>query len=128
MRFSETLKYDSAGLIPAVLQDAESGEVLMMAYMNAAAVDQTLATGRVTYWSRSRQVFWIKGETSGHIQKLVEVRVDCDRDCLLIKARQVGAACHDGYRSCFYRSVDAREELQINAERLVDPNEVYGKK
>jgi phosphoribosyl-AMP cyclohydrolase len=101
-----TLKYNDAGLIPAIAQDAESGEVLMMAWMNADAVRQTLATGRVTYWSRSRQSFWIKGETSGHIQELVEFRIDCDRDCLLVVVNQTGAACHTGRRNCFYTLVD----------------------
>ena len=101
-----TLKYNEAGLIPAIAQDVESGEVLMMAWMNADAVRQTLATGRVTYWSRSRQSFWIKGETSGHIQELVEFRIDCDRDCLLVIVNQTGAACHTGRRNCFYTLVD----------------------
>jgi phosphoribosyl-AMP cyclohydrolase len=101
-----TLKYNEAGLIPAIAQDAESGEVLMMAWMNADAVRQTLETGRVTYWSRSRQSFWIKGETSGHVQELVEFRIDCDRDCLLVVVNQTGAACHTGRRNCFYTLVD----------------------
>jgi phosphoribosyl-AMP cyclohydrolase len=101
-----TLKYNEAGLIPAIAQDAESGEVLMMAWMNADAVSQTLETGRVTYWSRSRQSFWIKGETSGHVQELVEFRIDCDRDCLLVVVNQTGAACHTGRRNCFYTLVD----------------------
>jgi len=101
-----TLKYNEAGLIPAIAQDAESGEVLMMAWMNTDAVRQTLETGRVTYWSRSRQSFWIKGETSGHVQELVEFRIDCDRDCLLVVVNQTGAACHTGRRNCFYTLVD----------------------
>jgi len=101
-----TLKFDANGLIPAIAQDAENGEVLMMAWMNAASLAQTLATGRVTYWSRSRQELWAKGETSGHIQELVELRVDCDRDCLLMKVRQTGPACHTNRRSCFYTLVE----------------------
>jgi phosphoribosyl-AMP cyclohydrolase len=101
-----TLKYNEAGLIPAIAQDAGSGEVLMMAWMNADAVRQTLKTGRVTYWSRSRKSFWIKGETSGHVQELVEFRIDCDRDCLLVVVNQTGAACHTGRRNCFYTLVD----------------------
>jgi len=112
MKFSETLKYDAAGLIPAVLQDADNGQVLMVAYMNAEAVDRTLETGLVTYWSRSRRQFWVKGETSGHYQHLVELRTDCDNDCLLIRARQEGVACHEGYRSCFFRAV-VDGELQV---------------
>ncbi|WP_113910887.1 phosphoribosyl-AMP cyclohydrolase [Roseovarius dicentrarchi] len=107
MRFDPaSLTYNDAGLIPAIAQDAASGEVLMMAWMNAAAVAQTLDTGRVTYWSRSRKAFWVKGETSGHTQKLVEFRVDCDRDCLLLKIEQTGPACHTNRRSCFYTLVE----------------------
>ena len=107
-----TLKYDAAGLIPAIAQD-ETGDVLMMAWMNADAVAKTLETGRVTYWSRSRQAFWVKGETSGHHQALVEMRVDCDRDCLLMIVRQEGPACHTNRRSCFYTAVRAGEEVEI---------------
>ena len=108
-----TLRYNEAGLIPAIAQDAQSGEVLMMAWMNAQAVAQTLQTGRVTYWSRSRQAFWIKGETSGHTQELVAFRIDCDRDCLLVTVNQVGAACHTGRRSCFYTEVQDGTEVKI---------------
>ena len=100
-----TLRYDDRGLIPAIAQDATSGEVLMLAWMNAEAVARTLETRRVTYWSRSRQSFWVKGETSGHTQALVEMRLDCDRDCLLLKVDQTGPACHTGERSCFFTPV-----------------------
>ena len=100
-----SLTYNDQGLIPAIAQDATSGEVLMMAWMNAEAVARTLATGRVTYWSRSRQAFWVKGESSGHDQGLVEFRLDCDRDCLLVRVKQSGAACHTNRRSCFYTVV-----------------------
>lgn len=109
----ETLKYDERGLIPAIAQDAASGEILMMAWMNAEAVRRTLEHGRVTYWSRSRQRFWVKGETSGHVQKLVEMRLDCDRDCLLILIEQTGPACHTNRRSCFYTAVRNGEEVEI---------------
>ena len=112
---ASTLKYDDNGLIPAVAQDHESGEVLMVAWMNAQAVARTLETGRVTYWSRSRQAFWVKGETSGHIQELVEMRVDCDRDCLLLLIRQEGPACHTNRRSCFYTAVRDGAEVEIMA-------------
>lgn len=108
-----SLKYDAHGLIPVVAQDHASGEVLMVAWMNAEAVAQTLATGKVTYWSRSRQAFWIKGETSGHLQKLVELRVDCDRDCLLVLVNQTGPACHTNRRSCFYTAVRDGAEVEI---------------
>lgn len=112
---TSTLKFNEAGLIPAIAQDATTGEVLMMAWMNAQAVTQTLETGRVTYWSRSRQSFWIKGDTSGHVQELVELRIDCDRDCLLVKVHQTGAACHTGRRSCFYTLVeDGSERITLD--------------
>jgi len=108
-----TLLYNEAGLIPVIAQDDVSGEVLMMAWMNAAAVSRTLDTGRVTYWSRSRQAFWIKGESSGHVQELVDLRVDCDRDCLLVRVRQTGPACHTNRRSCFYTAVRDGGEVEL---------------
>ena len=116
MKFDpSSLIYNDAGLIPAIAQDDATGEVLMMAWMNAAAVAQTLETGRVTYWSRSRQSFWIKGESSGHVQELVDLRLDCDRDCLLLRARQTGPACHTNRRSCFYTSVQDGVEVELMA-------------
>ncbi|WP_457649052.1 phosphoribosyl-AMP cyclohydrolase [Profundibacter sp.] len=108
-----TLRFDNNGLIPAIAQADGSGEVLMMAWMNAEAVARTLETGKVTYWSRSRQSFWVKGETSGHVQELVELRVDCDRDCLLVVVRQTGPACHTSRRSCFYTAVRDGEEVEV---------------
>ncbi len=108
-----TLRYDAHGLIPAIAQDAANGDVLMMAWMNAEAVARTLETGRVTYWSRSRQAFWIKGETSGHTQKLVEMRVDCDRDTLLVLIEQTGPACHTNRRSCFFTALRDGAEVEI---------------
>ncbi len=108
-----TLQFNDAGLIPAIAQDATSGEVLMMAWMNVEAVERTLETGRVTYWSRSRQSFWVKGESSGHIQELVDLRVDCDRDCLLVLVRQTGPACHTNRRSCFYTAVRDGQETEL---------------
>ncbi len=108
-----SLKYNDQGLVPAIAQDADSGEVLMMAWMNAEAVARTLETGRVTYWSRSRSAFWIKGETSGHVQELVDFRVDCDRDCLLMQVRQTGPACHTNRRSCFYTAVREDHEVEL---------------
>ena len=108
-----TLTFNEAGLIPAIAQQVGSGEVLMMAWMNAEAVTRTLQTGKVTYWSRSRQAFWIKGESSGHTQKLVSLAVDCDRDCLLVTVDQVGPACHTNRRSCFYTAVENGEEVEL---------------
>jgi phosphoribosyl-AMP cyclohydrolase len=108
----ETLTFNDAGLLPAIAQDAASGDVLMLAWMNAESVARTLETGRVTYWSRSRQAFWVKGETSGHVQDLVEMRLDCDRDCLLVMVRQTGPACHTGRRSCFYTAIEDGWEVE----------------
>lgn len=108
-----TLVYDANGLIPCIAQDSTSGEVLMMAWMNVDAVEKTLETRKVTYWSRSRKSFWIKGETSGHTQQLVDLRIDCDRDCLLALVNQEGAACHTNRRTCFYTSVTEGEEIEL---------------
>jgi len=110
-----SLKMNADGLIPAVAQDDDTGEVLMLAWMNAEAVARTLATGRVTYWSRSRRAFWVKGESSGHVQELVEMRIDCDRDSLLLRVRQSGPACHTNRRSCFFTAVRGGEEVEIMA-------------
>ena len=119
------LKFDANGLITAVVQDADNGDVLMVAYMNREAVERTLETRKVTYWSRSRQKFWVKGETSGNTQELVSMRVDCDQDCLLVLARQTGPACHEGYRSCFFRQMNESDGLEVIAERWKSPEEMY---
>lgn len=108
-----SLKYDDKGLIPAIAQDAETHEILMMAWMNAESVAKTLDTGKVTYWSRSRQAFWVKGETSGHLQTLVDFRYDCDQDCILVMVRQEGPACHTNRRSCFYTAVREGETVEL---------------
>lgn len=119
MRFDPAeLRFNDQGLIPAIAQEAGTGEVLMLAWMNAEAVRRTLETGKVTYWSRSRASFWVKGESSGHVQELVELRFDCDRDCLLVLVRQTGPACHTNRQSCFYTAVRAGEEVEI-----LDPTE-----
>ncbi len=110
-----SLKYDANGLIPAIAQDHRSGEVLMMAWMNAPSIAKTLEIGHVTYWSRSRQSFWAKGESSGHVQRLVEMRLDCDRDCLLLLVEQTGPACHTNRRSCFYTAIRDGAEREIMA-------------
>jgi phosphoribosyl-AMP cyclohydrolase len=112
------------GCLPAVAQDAESGEVLMLAYMNEESFNETLETGRAVYFSRSRNRLWRKGEESGHVQQVYSIRIDCDEDAILLLVSQEGAACHEGYRSCFFREVKT-DSTQIIAERIVDPKTVY---
>ena len=109
----QSLRYDAAGLIPCIAQDAETREVLMLAWMNADSIARTLKSGLVTYWSRSRQEFWEKGATSGNRQRLVDLRYDCDRDCLLALVEQSGPACHTGRRSCFYTAVRDGENVEL---------------
>ncbi len=124
--FLDGLKWDAQGLIPAIVQDVETGEVLMMAWMDVPAVRQTLATGQTHFYSRSRRSAWHKGGTSGHVQHVDSIAVDCDADVLLIRVRQVGGACHEGFRSCFYRRVDGAGRLEVVAERVFEPGSVYG--
>ncbi len=121
--------FEKSELIPAIAQDAATGDVLMMAYMNKDAYDETLKTGRVCYYSRSRQKLWRKGEESGNVQELKEIFFDCDADTLLVKVNQIGgAACHEGYRSCFFRKIDPKTgTTEIVEERVFDPAEVYKK-
>lgn len=121
MQVADELKYDSHGLIPAIIQEIGTNEVLMVAYMNKESVQKTVETGRTWFWSRSRQQYWCKGDTSGHIQKVQEIRYDCDADALLVLVEQVGVACHTGTKSCFYRKVDlATGESVTIAEPEVD--------
>jgi phosphoribosyl-AMP cyclohydrolase len=122
------LDFDKVGgLIPAIVQDDETGEILMLAYMNADAWQATLATGKATYYSRSRQKLWIKGETSGHNQLVKEIRIDCDDDTVLLKVKQLGAgACHTGHRSCFYKRV-VDNAVKVDSLPAFDPTEVYHK-
>jgi len=108
-----SLVYTDAGLIPCIAQDAQTHEVLMMAWMNAASIAKTLETRKVTYWSRSRQAFWVKGESSGHVQELVDLRVDCDRDCLIALVNQTGPACHTNRRTCFYTAIRDGDEVEL---------------
>ena len=121
--------FEKSELIPTIAQDAATGDVLMMAYMNKEAYDETLKTGRVCYYSRSRQKLWRKGEESGNVQELKEIFFDCDADTLLVKVNQIGgAACHEGYRSCFFRKIDPNTgTTEIVEERVFDPAEVYKK-
>lgn len=114
------------GLLPAIAQDAATGDVLMLAWMNREAFDETMRTGRAVYFSRSRGRLWRKGEESGHVQQVVGIYVDCDADTILLKVTQEGAACHEGYRSCFFRQLTG-EKIKVIAERLVDPAAVYRK-
>ena len=127
MNIVEELKYDSNGLIPAVVQEHGTGCILMVAWMNKESLGKTLALGEMVYWSRSRKEIWHKGATSGHTQKVKDMAFDCDKDCLLFQVEQVGAACHDGFKSCFYRSV-VNGEVKVTESRLVDPATVYKKK
>ena len=124
----DSLKYDANGLIPAVVVDAEGGGVLMVAYMNKASLGDTVRTGKTHFWSRSRQKYWMKGESSGHTQEVKSIYTDCDMDTLVVKVAQKGAACHNGYRSCFYRKLNENGEFEVVAEKIFDPDEVYGKK
>ncbi len=117
----------TGGLVPAIVQDYETGEILMLAYMNLDAFNTTLSTGKATYYSRSRQTLWVKGETSGNLQLVKEIRIDCDDDTVLLKVEQLGgAACHTGHRSCFYKKIESGS-IRIMGEPVFDPGEVYDK-
>ena len=122
------LKFTADGLIPAVCVDAETKQVLMVAYMNDASLRDTVRTGKTHFWSRSRQTYWMKGESSGHTQEVRAIYTDCDLDTLVIEVQQHGAACHKGYRSCFYRRLDDAGRWEIIAEKVFDPDAVYGSK
>ncbi|ADW17966.1 phosphoribosyl-AMP cyclohydrolase [Desulfobulbus propionicus DSM 2032] len=120
---------DANGLLPAIVQDHQTGEVLMLAYINQLAWEKTLETGKAYYWSRSRKSLWLKGESSGHVQLVKEILVDCDQDTVIYKVEQLGgAACHTGYRSCFYRKVSDGTLVVHEQERVFDPAAVYGDK
>ncbi|MGQ9455745.1 MAG: phosphoribosyl-AMP cyclohydrolase [Armatimonadota bacterium] len=119
-KFLDTIKYDQNGLVTAVIQDHQNGQVLMVGWMDREAVKRTLISGRTCFWSRSRKQYWTKGETSGNIQQVKEVYVDCDKDTLLVKVDQKGAACHEGYRSCFFRKVDSNGKEVIVDKKLME--------
>lgn len=126
MKVLDQLKFDENGLIPAIVQDFDNNEILMVGYMNREAVRRTVESSRVCFWSRSRQKFWVKGETSGHTQDVRTIAFDCDADTLLIKVEQKGGACHEGYRSCFFREVSPDgNSTRIVGNKVFDPNAVY---
>ena len=127
MSFYEKLKFTQDGLIPAIVQEQSTGRVLMMAWMNRASLEKTIETGRTHFWSRSRQKFWMKGESSGHVQVVRDIAFDCDGDTLLIQVAQTGAACHEGYKSCFFRSIEGEgETFRVTEPQLRTPGEIYG--
>jgi phosphoribosyl-AMP cyclohydrolase len=129
MSVYDKLKFNNEGLIPAIVQEQTTGRVLMMAWMNRASLEKTIATGQTHFWSRSRQALWRKGETSGHTQAVKDIAFDCDGDVLLIQVEQIGAACHEGYKSCFYRSIDAEgSTFRLTEPQLERPEAIYGKK
>ena len=127
MKFIEKLKFNYDGLVPAIVQEEGTGRVVMMAWMNDASLKSTIETGKTHCWSRSRQEYWMKGESSGHTQDVKDIAFDCDGDTLLIEVEQHGAACHEGYKSCFFRSISEEGDFDITEERLVNPEEVYKK-
>ena len=129
MTFLEKLKFNADGLIPAIIQEQSTGRVLMMAWMNAESIKRSVELGKTVFWSRSRQKYWIKGESSGHVQVIKDVAFDCDGDTLLIQVEQSGAACHEGYKSCFFRSVrEQGSSVDTTEPQLIKPEQIYGKK
>jgi phosphoribosyl-AMP cyclohydrolase len=128
MSFYDRLKWTADGLIPAIIQEQSTGRVLMMAWMNRASLEKTIETGRTFFWSRSRQKFWMKGESSGHVQVVKDIAFDCDGDTLLIQVEQTGAACHEGYQSCFFRSIEGGATTwTVTEAQLQTPDAIYGK-
>jgi len=129
MSFYDKLKFTDDGLIPAIIQEAGTGRVLMMAWMNRASIESTVRTGRTHFWSRSRKKFWMKGEESGHTQTVKDIAFDCDGDTLLIQVEQIGAACHEGFKSCFFRSIEGDgSAFKVTEPQLQKPEDIYGKR
>jgi phosphoribosyl-AMP cyclohydrolase len=129
MSLFDKLKFDPNGLIPAIIQEQSTGRVLMMAWMNRVSLEKTISSGKTHFWSRSRQQFWMKGESSGHTQAVKDISFDCDADVLLIQVDQNGCACHKGYKSCFYRSVEnGGADYKTTEPQLIPPEDIYGKK
>ena len=127
MNFLKKLKFNDDELIPAIIQEEVTGRVLMRAWMNESSLKTTIEKGKTHFWSRSRQKYWMKGESSGHTQQVKSIAFDCDGDTLLIQVSQVGAACHEGYQSCFFRTINDAGEFDVSENRLVNPNEIYSK-
>ena len=125
MEFLEKVAFNSEGLVPVIIQNIETDEVLMMAWMNKEALEKTISVGKVHFWSRSRKKLWLKGETSGHYQLVKEIRIDCDEDTLLIKVEQIKAACHKGYKSCFFRKINKKGRLELIGEKIFEPEKIY---
>lgn len=121
------VKFDTQGLVPAIVQDADTGEILMVGWMNEAALQQTLETRQATFFSRSRNKMWVKGESSGHIQQVIEARVDCDQDVVLLRCKSHGPCCHVGYKTCFYRAIDGDGSLKLVESKAYDPDAVYSR-
>lgn len=129
MEFFSELRFNSDGLLPAIVQETSSGKVLMMAWMNKESLEKTIQSGNTHFWSRSRQKFWMKGESSGNTQTVKDIAFDCDGDTLLIQVEQIGAACHEGFKSCFFRSIGRDgESIKVKEKRLASPEEIYGSK
>ena len=125
MDLLERVSFNKEGLLPVIVQDINRGEVLMMAWMNREALEKTIASGKAYFWSRSRKNLWLKGESSGHYQLVREMWIDCDEDTLLIKVEQIKAACHKGYKSCFFRKINKEGKLELIGEKVFEPGKVY---
>lgn len=125
MDLLEKVSFNDKGLLPVIVQDIDGGEVLMMAWMNREALKKTITSGKAYFWSRSRQKLWLKGESSGHYQLVREMWIDCDEDALLIKVEQIKAACHKGYKSCFFRKINKEGKLELIGEKVFEPGKVY---
>ncbi len=126
MKFLDEIKFDDRGLVPVIIQDYKNGEMLMLAYMNRESLQKTLSSGKTHFWSRSRNKLWLKGESSGHIQEVKDLFIDCDMDALLIKVEQKVAACHTGYRSCFYRQLQGKA-FKVVGEKVFEEDDIYKK-
>jgi len=125
MDLLEKVSFNDKGLLPVIVQDIDGGEVLMMAWMNREALKKTITSGKAYFWSRSRKKLWLKGESSGHYQLVREIRIDCDEDTLLIKVEQIKAACHKGYKSCFFRKINKEGKIELIGEKVFEPGKVY---